>query len=55
MVTHSLAPLEFFDTVTVVAACPFGTDAADRAVEIGPYKEWGDTRISGQDLLTTLR
>jgi len=29
--------------------------AGDEAVEIELYKEWGETRIAGQDLLTTPR
>jgi predicted ATPase len=55
VVTHSRALLEFLDTVLVVEATPAGTGAGDRAVEIELYKEWGETRITGQGLLTTPR
>ncbi len=48
VVTHSRALLDVLDTV------PF-TDAegSDRAVEIELYKDWGETRIGGQTLITT--
>lgn len=48
VVTHSRALLEFLDTVPV-------TDVAgtDRAVEIELFKEWGETRVAGQGLLST--
>jgi predicted ATPase len=49
VVTHSRALLEFLDTVPVTEA------AGDNAVEIELYKEWGETRITGQGLLTTPR
>ncbi len=55
VVTHSRSLLEFLDTVPVAEAGPPGTDAGDQAVEIELYKEWGETRISGQGLLTTPR
>ena len=48
VVTHSRSLLEFLDTVPVAEA-----DQTDRAVEIELYKEWGETRIVGQGLLTT--
>ena len=48
MVTHSRALLEFLDTVPAADA-----EASDRAVEIELYKEWGETRVTGQGLLTT--
>ena len=44
----SRALLEFLDTVPVADA-----DGSDRAVEIELYKEWGETRVAGQGLLTT--
>ena len=48
MVTHSRALLEFLDTVPVADA-----DGSDRAVEIELFKEWGETRVAGQSLLST--
>ncbi|MGZ4562293.1 MAG: AAA family ATPase, partial [Mycobacterium sp.] len=48
VVTHSRALLEFLDTVPAADA-----EASDRAVEIELYKEWGETRVTGQGLLTT--
>ncbi|OJZ69920.1 ATP-binding protein [Mycobacterium paraffinicum] len=48
VVTHSRALLEFLDTVPVADA-----DGSDQAVEIELYKEWGETRVAGQGLLTT--
>ncbi|MGD1171052.1 AAA family ATPase [Mycobacterium seoulense] len=48
VVTHSGALLEFLDTVPVAEA-----DAFDGAVEIELYKEWGETRVAGQGLLST--
>ncbi|OBH13857.1 AAA family ATPase [Mycobacterium sp. E1747] len=48
VVTHSRALLEYLDTVPVADA-----DGSDRAVEIELYKEWGETRVVGQGLLTT--
>lgn len=48
VVTHSRALLEFLDTVPVAEA-----DAFDGAVEIELYKEWGETRVAGQGLLST--
>ncbi len=49
VVTHSRSLLEFLDTAPV-------TDAdSDGAVEIELYKDGGETRITGQDLLTTPR
>lgn len=47
VVTHSRLLLDSLDTVPVAET---GTDAA---VEIELYKEWGETRIKGQGLLTT--
>lgn len=49
VVTHSGALLEFLDTVPVADA----DGASDGAVEIELYKEWGETRVAGQGLLTT--
>ncbi|BBY01546.1 AAA family ATPase [Mycobacterium seoulense] len=48
VVTHSGALLEFLDTVPVAEA-----DCFDGAVEIELYKEWGETRVAGQGLLST--
>ncbi|MGD1257854.1 AAA family ATPase [Mycobacterium seoulense] len=48
VVTHSGALLEFLDTVPVAEA-----DAFDGAVEVELYKEWGETRVAGQGLLST--
>ncbi|BBZ70224.1 AAA family ATPase [Mycobacterium paraseoulense] len=48
VVTHSGALLEFLDTVPVAEA-----EAFDGAVEIELYKEWGETRVAGQGLLST--
>ncbi|MGV0791740.1 AAA family ATPase [Mycolicibacterium sp. XJ1819] len=48
VVTHSRALLEFLDTVPVGAA-----DADSAAVEIGLYKDFGETRIDGLGLLDT--
>jgi len=50
VVTHSRSLLELLDTVPVAEA-----DQTERAVEIELYKEWGETRITGQGLLTTPR
>lgn len=50
VVTHSRALLAFLDTVPIAEAEPAG-----RAVEIELYKEWGETRVAGQGLLTTPR
>ena len=55
VVTHSRSLLEFLDTVPVVETAQSGTPAGDAALEIELYKEWGETRITGQDLLTTPR
>ncbi|MBV8786054.1 MAG: AAA family ATPase [Mycobacterium sp.] len=49
VVTHSRSLLDFLDTT------PLQDAAGDRAVEIELYKEWGETRVAGQDLLTTPR
>ena len=49
VVTHSRALLEFLDTVPVAESDDGG------AVEIELYKDWGETRITGQDLLSTPR
>ncbi|ETB03247.1 ATP-binding protein [Mycobacterium avium subsp. paratuberculosis 10-4404] len=50
VVTHSRSLLEFLDTV------PLGEGGADgEAVEIELYKDWGETRIGGQTLMTTPR
>jgi predicted ATPase len=48
VVTHSRSLLEFLDTVPV-------SESSDGAVEIELYKDWGETRITGQNLLTTPR
>ncbi len=48
VVTHSRALLEFLDTVPVAEG-----ETCDRAVEIELHKEWGETRVAGQGLLTT--
>ena len=50
VVTHSRLLLDFLDTVPVAE-----TTGDDAAVEIELYKEWGETRITGQGLLTTPR
>jgi predicted ATPase len=52
VVTHSRALLEFLDTVPVTEITAAG---GRNAVEIELYKEWGETRITGQGLLTTPR
>jgi predicted ATPase len=49
VVTHSRSLLGFLDTT------PLEEASADRPVEIELYKEWGETRVAGQDLLTTPR
>lgn len=50
VVTHSRSLLGFLDTV------PLGEGGADgEAVEIELYKDWGETRIGGQTLMTTPR
>jgi predicted ATPase len=49
VVTHSRSLLEFLDTAALEKA------SDDRAIEIELYKEWGETRVAGQDLLTTPR
>ncbi|BAX93356.1 AAA family ATPase [Mycobacterium shigaense] len=49
VVTHSRSLLEFLDTVPVAEA------SADEAVEIELHKDYGETRITGQTLLTTPR
>jgi predicted ATPase len=46
-VTHSRSLLEFLDTTRLKAA------SDNQAVEIELFKEWGETRVAGQDLLTT--
>jgi predicted ATPase len=48
VVTHSRSLLKFLDTVPV-------SEGSDGAVEIELYKDWGETRITGQNLLTTPR
>jgi predicted ATPase len=48
VVTHSRSLLKFLDTVPV-------SEDSDGAVEIELYKDWGETRITGQNLLTTPR
>ena len=57
VVTHSRSLLEFFDTVPVAESVGVGSDTAanDTEVEIELYKDWGETRITGQNLLTTPR
>jgi len=50
VVTHSRLLLDFLGTVPVAE-----TTGDDAAVEIELYKEWGETRITGQGLLTTPR
>jgi predicted ATPase len=50
VVTHSRQLLSFLDTVPVADVDPTGNDDT---VEIELYKEWGETRIKGQGLLTT--
>jgi len=52
VVTHSRSLLDFLDT-TPVADIEDATE--DQAVEIELYKDWGETRISGQTLMTTPR
>lgn len=49
VVTHSRSLVEFLDTTPLDAA------SDNRAIEIELYKEWGETRVAGQDLLTTPR
>ncbi len=51
VVTHSRSLLEFLDTTPVADDDP----SAAGAVEIQLYKEWGETRVTGQGLLTTPR
>ncbi len=48
VVTHSRSLLEFLDAVPL-------SEEPDGALEIQLYKDWGETRISGQTLLTTPR
>jgi predicted ATPase len=48
VVTHSRMLLDFLDTVPVAESAGPGAEA----VEIELYKEWGETRIKGQGLLT---
>lgn len=49
VVTHSRVLLEFLDAAPIL-------DAADgQAIEIELYKDWGETRIGGQTLITTPR
>jgi predicted ATPase len=48
VVTHSRSLLKFLDTVPV-------SEDSDGAVEIELYKDWGETCITGQNLLTTPR
>lgn len=48
VVTHSRVLLEFLD------AAPM-SEGSDGAIEIELYKDWGETRIGGQTLLTTPR
>ena len=52
VVTHSRAMLEFLGTVAVGDTV---ADDADAAVEMGLYKDLGETRVEGLDLLTTPR
>jgi hypothetical protein len=52
VVTHSRSLLEFLDTVPVAEATEAG---GGKAVEIELYKDCGETRITGQGLLTTPR
>ena len=47
VVTHSRALLEFLDTT------PIGDDGPGGAVEIELYKQWGETKVTGQGLLST--
>jgi predicted ATPase len=49
VVTHSRLLLDFLDTVPVAETVPTGNDA----VEIELFKDWGETRVKGQGLLTT--
>lgn len=49
VVTHSRTLLEFLGT------SPLGEGSDGEAVEIELYKDWGETRISGQTLITTPR
>lgn len=51
VVTHSRSLLESLDTVPVGETASTSQDA----VEIELYKDWGETRITGQDLLSTPR
>jgi predicted ATPase len=50
VVTHSRLLLDYLDTVPVAE-----TTGNDAAVEIELFKEWGETRIKGQGVLTTPR
>lgn len=50
VVTHSKTLLEFLDTVPVAGAAD-GDEA--EAVEIALYKDLGETRVEGLNLLTT--
>jgi predicted ATPase len=52
VVTHSRAMLEFLGTVAVGDTV---ADDADAAVEMRLYKDLGETRVEGLDLLTTPR
>jgi predicted ATPase len=49
VVTHSRSLLKFLNTAPVADA------EDDQAIEIELYKDWGETRISGQTLITTPR
>ncbi len=46
VVTHSRALLEYLDAAPI-------DDAGDVAAEIELYKDWGETKVTGQGLLTT--
>ncbi|CQD16614.1 ATPase [Mycobacterium lentiflavum] len=49
VVTHSRSLLKFLDAV------PVAQSDGSEAVEIELYKDWGETRITGQNLLSTPR
>jgi predicted ATPase len=52
VVTHSRSLLDFLDTTPVAE---IEDSPESQAIEIELYKDWGETRISGQTLMTTPR
>jgi predicted ATPase len=55
VVTHSRSLLRFLQSVPVAEAAGSGEAARDAVVDIELYKDFGETRITGQSLLTTPR